>query len=64
VSVVLLPAAARSAIVQTPASTPPDQADALSAAARKGDAAAVKKLLDDGVDVNTPPALAPDSTAM
>jgi ankyrin repeat protein len=30
-----------------------DKADALSEAARKGDAAAVKKLLDDGVDVNT-----------
>ena len=36
-------------------SAPPasDKADALSEAARKGDAAAVKKLLDDGVDVNT-----------
>jgi ankyrin repeat protein len=30
-----------------------DKADALSAAARKGDAAAVKALLDEGVDVNT-----------
>ena len=30
-----------------------EKADALSDAARKGDAAAVKKLLDDGVDVNT-----------
>ena len=30
-----------------------DKADALSDAARKGDAAAVKKLLDEGVDVNT-----------
>jgi len=30
-----------------------DQADALSAAARKGDAAAVKALLDAGVDVDT-----------
>jgi ankyrin repeat protein len=30
-----------------------DKADALSQAARKGDAAAVKKLLDEGVDVNT-----------
>src|SRR3954467_12922942 len=29
------------------------QADELSAAARRGDAAAVKKLLDDGVDPNT-----------
>lgn len=31
----------------------PDKADALSDAARRGDAAAVKKLLDEGVDVNT-----------
>jgi ankyrin repeat protein len=30
-----------------------EKADALSAAARKGDAAAVKTLLDEGVDVNT-----------
>ena len=30
-----------------------EKADALSDAARKGDAAAVKKLLDEGVDVNT-----------
>jgi ankyrin repeat protein len=30
-----------------------DKADALSAAARKGDAAAVSKLLDEGVDANT-----------
>ena len=30
-----------------------DKADALAEAARKGDAAAVKKLLDEGVDVNT-----------
>jgi ankyrin repeat protein len=30
-----------------------DQAEALSEAARKGDAAAVRKLLDEGVDVNT-----------
>ena len=30
-----------------------DKAEALSEAARKGDAVAVKKLLDDGVDVNT-----------
>jgi ankyrin repeat protein len=30
-----------------------DKADALSEAARKGDAAAVKTLLDEGVDVNT-----------
>src|SRR6186713_3305361 len=33
--------------------SPSDKADALSDAARKGDAAAVKKLLDEGVDVNT-----------
>jgi ankyrin repeat protein len=33
--------------------TPSDKADALSDAARKGDAAAVKKLLDEGVDVNS-----------
>jgi hypothetical protein len=30
-----------------------DRADALAEAARKGDAAAIKKLLDEGVDVNT-----------
>ena len=30
-----------------------DKADAFSEAARKGDAAAVKRLLDEGVDVNT-----------
>ena len=30
-----------------------DRAEALAEAARKGDAAAVKKLLDEGVDVNT-----------
>jgi len=35
------------------AQTPGDKADALSEAARKGDAAAVGKLLDEGVDVNT-----------
>jgi ankyrin repeat protein len=34
-------------------SAPGEKADALAEAARKGDAAAVKKLLDDGVDVNT-----------
>jgi hypothetical protein len=33
--------------------TPADKAEALSEAARKGDAAAVKALLDAGVDVNT-----------
>jgi ankyrin repeat protein len=32
---------------------PADSADAFAAAVRKGDAAAVKKLLDEGVDVNT-----------
>jgi ankyrin repeat protein len=41
-----LPAAAQS-------SAPGEQADALAEAARKGDAAIVKKLLDEGVDVNT-----------
>lgn len=35
------------------AQTQSDKADALSEAARRGDAAAVKKLLDEGVDVNT-----------
>jgi len=35
------------------ASTPGEKADALAEAARKGDAAIVKKLLDEGVDVNT-----------
>src|SRR5258708_6917489 len=34
-------------------STPGDKAGALAEAARKGDAAIVKQLLDDGVDVNT-----------
>jgi hypothetical protein len=47
---VLLSAAVAAA---QPASTASDKADALSEAARKGDAAAVKKLLDEGVDVNT-----------
>jgi ankyrin repeat protein len=36
---------------QSPAGA--DRAEALAEAARKGDAAAVKKLLDEGVDVNT-----------
>jgi ankyrin repeat protein len=36
-----------------PAQSSADKGDALSEAARKGDAAAVKKLLDEGVDVNT-----------
>jgi ankyrin repeat protein len=35
------------------AQTPDDKADALSDAARKGDVAAVKKLLDEGVNVDT-----------
>src|SRR3989442_1117589 len=35
------------------ASAPGDKAEALWEAARKGDATTVKKLLDDGVDVNT-----------
>jgi ankyrin repeat protein len=35
------------------AQAPNEKADALSEAARKGDAAAVKKLLDEGVDINT-----------
>jgi hypothetical protein len=36
-----------------PAPAASDKADALSEAARKGDAAAVKQLLDEGVEVNT-----------
>jgi hypothetical protein len=39
------------ALAQAPA--PADKAEALSEAARKGDAGAVKRLLDEGVDVNT-----------
>jgi hypothetical protein len=35
------------------AQAPGDRADALSEAARRGDVAAVKKVLDEGVDVNT-----------
>jgi ankyrin repeat protein len=42
-----------SVVAQAPAPPPSDKADALSAAVRKGDAAAVTKLLDEGVDVNT-----------
>src|SRR5947199_4508951 len=38
------------ALAQTPA---PTKAEQFQDAARKGDAAAVKKLLDEGVDVNT-----------
>jgi len=41
---------ARLASAQAP---PPTKAEQLQDAARKGDAAAVKKLLDEGVDVNT-----------
>lgn len=40
-----------SGLAQSPVSS--DKADALAEAARKGDAAIVKKLLDEGVDVNT-----------
>lgn len=39
------------ALAQSPGSA--DRAEAFAEAARKGDAAAVKKLLDEGVDVNT-----------
>jgi Ankyrin repeats (3 copies) len=46
----LISFAAVLALVQAPALT---QADQLQEAARKGDAATVKKLLDEGVDVNT-----------
>jgi hypothetical protein len=42
--------AALLALAQAP---PPTKAEQLQDAARKGDAAAVKKLLDEGVDVNT-----------
>src|SRR5262245_66415538 len=41
------------AIVALAQAPPPSKADQLQDAARKGDAAAVKKLLDEGVDVNT-----------
>lgn len=40
-------------VARAQAPAPSDKADALSAAARRGDAAAVTKLLDEGVDVNT-----------
>jgi len=46
----LIALAILAAVMQTPA---PTKADQLQDAARKGDAAAVKKLLDEGVDVNT-----------
>ena len=39
--------------VATAAQAPADNAEAFAAAVRKGDAPAVKKLLDEGVDVNT-----------
>jgi ankyrin repeat protein len=51
VCVVALVVAAGAARAQPPSSG--DKAEALSEATRKGDAAAVRKLLDDGVDVNT-----------
>lgn len=41
------------AIIALAQATSPSKADHLQDAARKGDAATVKKLLDDGVDVNT-----------
>jgi ankyrin repeat protein len=47
--VVLLVLATTAAAAQSSA----DKAEALSEAARKGDTAAVRKLLDEGVDVNT-----------
>jgi len=59
VASVSLAGAQNGAQVGSQTSAPPatttssDKADALSAAARKGDAAAVTKLLDEGVDVNT-----------
>jgi len=46
----LIIVAAIAALIQAP---PPTKAEQLQDAARKGDAAAVTKLLDDGVDVNT-----------
>ena len=42
-----------SALATAQAAPPSTKAEELSAAARRGDAAAVKKLLDDGVDPNT-----------
>ena len=50
VSAMLVLLSAVTALAQS--STPSDKADALADAARKGDAAIVKKLLDEGVDVN------------
>jgi hypothetical protein len=52
VSLVLVLVGTLSVRSQSP-SPPSDKADALAEAARKGDAVVVKKLLDDGVDVNT-----------
>jgi hypothetical protein len=46
----LIALAAVIALAQAP---PPTKAEQLQDAARKGDAATVKKLLDEGVDVNT-----------
>ena len=46
-------AATVAAIVAMSQAPPPTKAEQLQDAARKGDAAAVTKLLDDGVDVNT-----------
>ena len=51
VSVLIVFSAAFVAFAQAPATA--DKADAMWEAARKGDAAMVKKLLDEGVDVNT-----------
>ena len=47
---ILLALTAIIALAQAP---PPTKAERLQDAARKGDAAAVKQLLDEGVDVNT-----------
>src|SRR5207342_3082909 len=49
----LIMAAMVAAIVALTQAPPPTKAEQLQDAARKGDAAAVTKLLDDGVDVNT-----------
>ena len=49
-SVLLVLLAAAAGAAQAP---PADKADAFAAAVRKGDVAAVKALLDQGVDVNT-----------
>ena len=52
--VCLLMAGAQTAGAQPPQATPAsEKADALAAAARKGDVATVTKLLDEGVDVNS-----------